>query len=160
MKRLIYDSEICVGCKNCEMACSLIHINESPGNASRIKIYPLIDGIIFASTLCQQCSPPLCLKKCEPQALSKDLETGVVRLDTGKCTKCYLCVDACPYGAIYIPAPDGFPIKCEICEGNPTCVRFCPTQALRYGEEDRRLTKKQRSMAIRLKKTNAQGARQ
>lgn len=160
MKKLIYDNEICIGCKNCEMICSLIHLADSVGNASRMKNYPLIDGILFASTFCQQCSPAPCQKKCEAEALTKDEKTGVVHLDKDKCQKCYLCIDACPFGGISIPSPDDFPIKCELCDGEPKCVKFCPTHALRYGEEEKQLTKRQKNMAVRLKKTYVPGVTQ
>ena len=40
----------------------------------------------------------------------------------------------CPYGVIH--CQDDVARKCDLCGGDPECVRFCPTDALRYESED------------------------
>jgi Fe-S-cluster-containing hydrogenase component 2 len=38
----------------------------------------------------------------------------------------------CPFGAILYDSERRRVIKCELCEGDPQCVKFCPTEALKY----------------------------
>jgi Fe-S-cluster-containing hydrogenase component 2 len=48
----------------------------------------------------------------------------VAILDADKCTACRACVDACPFGAIFV-GPKGEILKCDLCGGNPLCVKYC-----------------------------------
>jgi Fe-S-cluster-containing dehydrogenase component len=41
------------------------------------------------------------------------------------------CVSACPFGAIYAHADVDYPIKCDLCGGDPKCVHVCPKNAIR-----------------------------
>ena len=43
-----------------------------------------------------------------------------------------MCIVACPFGAIMYDADRKRVIKCELCEGDPQCVRLCPTGALAF----------------------------
>ena len=63
-----------------------------------------------------------------------------------RCVKCGLCVEACPYGSIFVadmldgaaagtPCIDAVTQACRMCEDFP-CVKACPTEALR-GVESR-----------------------
>jgi len=36
------------------------------------------------------------------------------------------------FGAIYFHPEVPTPIKCDLCEGEPLCVKWCPTKALKY----------------------------
>ena len=61
-------------------------------------------------------------------------------VDYQTCTGCQACIGACPFDAmLYDPTADRV-IKCDTCDGNPTCADICPTGALRWGnaEEERR----------------------
>ena len=53
----------------------------------------------------------------------KDVVT--LNLNEEKCIGCLACVDACPFGAIQIN-PDGDVLKCDLCGGDPVCVKYCP----------------------------------
>ena len=72
-------------------------------------------------------------------ALTRDEETGLVLLDQEKCTGCLQCVEACPFGAIFVIGEGGdgpAVVKCDLCierqeQGlGPACVEACPTGAL------------------------------
>ena len=121
-------------------------------SASRIRTFQFVSEALFAAAFCQHCEKPLCVKVCEPKALLLNRETGLVHLDPAKCTKCYLCLKACPYGGLSLPVEDAYPIKCDLCGGEPNCVANCPTGALVFTEEDKHGTKTQKIAAARLVK--------
>lgn len=68
------------------------------------------------------------------EAISRD-EWGAVVVDYDTCTGCGECVDACPYGLIDLN-DDGFAYKCDLCAGDPECVKVCQPQALVYAVLD------------------------
>jgi len=53
----------------------------------------------------------------------------MVAFDEDKCVGCASCVDACPFGAIWMSQFDK-PLKCDLCGGDPECVQICPKHAL------------------------------
>ena len=57
-------------------------------------------------------------------------------LDRDKCIGCSACVYACPFGAIAVDRSAGHSFTCNHCEGDPACVRFCPTNAVQYMDSD------------------------
>jgi carbon-monoxide dehydrogenase iron sulfur subunit len=68
--------------------------------------------------------------------ITVDAESGVVRHDDSRCVGCWMCVMACPHGAITTGGMNekGLPVavRCDLCEGEdePLCVTVCPTRAL------------------------------
>jgi anaerobic carbon-monoxide dehydrogenase iron sulfur subunit len=40
-------------------------------------------------------------------------------------------------------------VKCDLCDGQPTCVRFCPTGALTYVEASTANLKKRRAATLK-----------
>ena len=70
-------------------------------------------------------------------AMYRDPETGEVVHDVDRCIGCYMCVMACPSGAIAIDRERGKSVaKCDLCAelGEPACVANCPNRALVYEE--------------------------
>jgi Fe-S-cluster-containing hydrogenase component 2 len=43
-----------------------------------------------------------------------------------------MCVTACPFGGMGIDIVARQVIKCDLCDGDPTCVRFCDPGALQF----------------------------
>ncbi len=41
-------------------------------------------------------------------------------------------------------------VKCDLCGGDPKCVDFCPTEALRYVPVSRAIILKKRESAVRI----------
>jgi Fe-S-cluster-containing dehydrogenase component len=54
----------------------------------------------------------------------------MVRIDPGKCTGCGECVGACPYAAPRVNSDEGVAKICDLCQGDPLCIKFCQPGAL------------------------------
>jgi len=110
----------------------------NPGK-SRIVIVSDWRYRLNAPVVCHQCTQPPCARPCPVAAISRD--GGIVRIDYERCIGCGLCAAECPFGAIV--QLESKVIKCELCGGEPRCIRFCETGALEYvndiGETTRRL---------------------
>lgn len=133
-KSLIIDPLKCTGCRTCEIACSVVKSGEAGIYQSRIKNIRFFDEYFFYPNVCLQCETPYCALVCPTAALHKNLDTHVVELDKEKCVGCRMCLVVCPFGAIYMV--DSVPIKCDLCDGDPMCAKFCRNEALAYGETE------------------------
>jgi len=138
MTNLRVDSEKCCGCRICEMACSMVHYGLFNPRRAFLRIEmnrsPKVEtktSEIDMPVVCLQCEPAPCAEACPEGAIEK-IETGAWVIDKRKCTGCGLCVDACSYGMIAVNAREKFAGKCDLCEGRPSCVAYCPTGALAF----------------------------
>ncbi|UCG83079.1 MAG: 4Fe-4S dicluster domain-containing protein, partial [Dehalococcoidia bacterium] len=75
------------------------------------------------------CEEPACADACPTDALQRI--DGVVRLEEEKCIFCFDCVEACPFESMFVHRDYGIPIKCDVCDGDPECIKKCPKEALR-----------------------------
>lgn len=146
MRQKIIDSSKCTGCKNCELACIVVHSpNEDLKQAykdgsiaairARCKIEETSDGSMFPEH-CRHCQDPQCARACMSGALSKN-EAGYVVCDTETCVGCFMCVMSCPSGfARPFIGEKRIMIKCDGCtERNcAACVENCPTGCLTLGD--------------------------
>jgi len=82
--------------------------------------------------LCQQCEDAPCVAICPQDALSRDPTLDRVVLDYDLCIGCKMCVTACPFGGMGIDIVARRVVKCDLCDGDPTCVRFCDPGALEF----------------------------
>lgn len=141
-----FDTESCVQCHACEMACKAWRDVEAGAHWRWVDhrwrgAYPAI-GIAAIVISCQHCTEPACIAACPSGAISKLPDDGVVLVDPDLCTGCQICFSACPFAVPQFGA-DGIMQKCDLCRGAvsqnpqpddaPPCVRTCPTEALRFG---------------------------
>lgn len=120
----------CSGCRICEIACSLYHERLVNLQKARIRVVSTRYGM-DSPTVCHQCAIPQCVKACAVDAFILDRKLGVFTVQEDKCTGCGLCVDACPFGAIFIYPQTSKALKCDLCGGEPWCARYCPPGILK-----------------------------
>lgn len=124
MKKLSVVPNLCIGCRECELMCSLGHYGVFNPAAACIRVEYDAGESSYDPVICRHCDEPACAEACPADAMSRDGRMGVVVVDEEACTQCHACVEACPYGAINV-APDDAVLKCDLCGGEPMCVRFC-----------------------------------
>jgi Fe-S-cluster-containing hydrogenase component 2 len=129
---LVVDHEKCTGCRLCEMVCSVEHTGVSNPARSRIHVIKWPWEGFELPMLCQQCEEAPCIAVCPKNALSRDASLDQVTLDYDLCIGCKMCVTACPFGGMGIDVVARQVIKCDLCDGDPACVRFCDPEALRF----------------------------
>ena len=54
----------------------------------------------------------------------------ILVVDEALCIKCGLCYENCAQHAIKENPKTGFPNTCSRCDGDPECVKVCPTEAI------------------------------
>ncbi|MFC2039012.1 4Fe-4S dicluster domain-containing protein [Chloroflexota bacterium] len=133
-KVLVLDHEKCTGCRACELACSIKHEGVSNPERSRIKIVKWEWEGRYVPMSCQQCESAPCMAICPVKAISRDENLNRVMVDYDACITCRMCVAVCPFGAMGFDARGKKVIKCDLCDGDPQCVRFCETKAVQYLE--------------------------
>ena len=126
----------CVGCRLCEMICSLVHEDECSTARSRIKIVRDEEFGNNLVRLCMHCAEANCVESCPSTALKRDPKTGAVLVDHAACSGCESCVDACPLGALSYDREKKAVLKCDLCGGDPKCVKFCSRGALTFKDTD------------------------
>ena len=124
------DPSKCTGCGICEYTCA-VEKGETQGNpvGSRIRVIRMMPLFNFALA-CRSCQESQCVQACPEKALTQVEETGVIIVNDNKCKGCDWCVQACPHGGIMIHSITGKSVACDLCEGEPQCVEFCPEEAL------------------------------
>lgn len=152
---LRFSGKLCAGCRLCEVACAQFH----EGNAghttcrNRVTVRPLLQfaGVSALSAnatgwpqplanatfaefsenhFCRQCASPECLDICPEVAIYVHPRTGARVVNEEKCVGCGECVSACQFEMIQLNEETGKAIKCDLCDGEPQCARWCPTGAI------------------------------
>jgi anaerobic carbon-monoxide dehydrogenase iron sulfur subunit len=144
MRRLIVDPDACVGCESCAMRCSLEKTGTVNPAWSRVQIVKLeVEGVNIP-LVCHHCDDARCVQACPLHCIVRNEASGEVRLVEEVCNGCRLCVQACLYaGPKHVPRPSLHPgvssaikVLCDLCDGHPACVPWCPTGAIRFRHVD------------------------
>ena len=136
---IVADSDICGGCRTCEAVCSLSRESISSPELARIQVWKdELGGYICEAMPCRQCDAPRCLQACPTGALQVEEASGARIIDEKKCLGCKLCMEACPASPprIRFNRAKNKCFKCDLCQGAPQCVKFCPTGAITYVNMD------------------------
>jgi len=149
-KVLSIEYQKCTGCRTCELVCSVKHDGVANPMRSRIKVMKWEAEGLYIPMSCQQCQDAPCLNVCPVKAISRDEEMGCVEVDYDVCIGCRSCVTVCPFGAMSYNVKDRRVFKCDLCDGDPQCVRFCDVDAVAYVEVGEVSLDKKRKAAERL----------
>ena len=148
-KVLMINSEKCTGCRQCELVCSVSHDGISNPSRSRINVIKWESEGLYIPMACQQCEDAPCMSVCPVKAIERDQELDCVQVDHDVCIGCRLCVAVCPFGAMNFNTIDKKVFKCDLCEGEPYCVRFCEVKAIEYVDADTLSMSKKRDAALK-----------
>lgn len=154
---VVADSEKCVGCRACEVACftehnqKRNHVGKTVGTVT-VPVIPklfLIRGEgICMPIQCRHCEDAPCMEVCTLHAIERKNDQIIVNQE--KCTGCKDCLMACPFGSIEIMCK--IASKCDLCFDNakgPACVRACKQEALRIVElQDENEAKQEKAAQI------------
>ena len=139
------DQRTCIGCHACTVACKTEH--EIPVGQFRTWVKYVDKGEYpnttreMAVLRCNHCTDAPCVKGCPTSALFIR-EDGIVDFDNSRCIGCKMCMQACPYDAIYIDENTHTAAKCNFCAHRidaglePACVQVCPTESIWMGDLD------------------------
>lgn len=137
VRKVVCNPGVCSGCRACEAVCSLYHEGVVSPELSRIQImtweYEAWRCEIY---VCDQCLTPKCAAACPLGAIHVDGRSGALVVDEESCNGCMLCLGACPCAPprIRYHAGKNICIKCDLCGGDPRCVKFCYEGALALEE--------------------------
>ena len=159
-KAFVIDIGRCSGCYNCQLACKDEHVENDWTPYAKpqpetgqfwLKIEENVCGSVpkvkihYIPMLCNHCENAACIDACKYGAITKR-EDGLVIIDPDKCREsggCRECLAACPYDVIYFNEELGLAQKCTGCAHLldngiklPRCVEVCPTDAMRFGDEE------------------------
>jgi Fe-S-cluster-containing hydrogenase component 2 len=157
-KALYINHEKCTGCRLCELVCAVKHDGISNPARSRIRVMKWEHEGLYVPMSCQQCQDAPCMNVCPVKAISKDEKLGAMMIDYDVCIGCRSCVAVCPFGAMSFNVIDKKVFKCDLCEGDPQCVRFCEEKAVDFVEPDEVSIAKKRTAAERISNAAKEGA--
>ena len=145
MRKVYVKEEVCIGCGLCEVYCQVEHSKskdlikafkkETPRPLARVRVERNVE--ISFPIQCRHCTEPWCVYSCLTGAMRKDSAGDKVTVDMEKCSGCWTCIVACPYGALSRDLNTKTVIKCDLCPGRelPACVINCPNEALVLGTD-------------------------
>jgi glutamate synthase small subunit-like protein len=134
---IMVNSQQCIGCRACEVACVMAHHNEQHALSQREftpRITVVKEGNRHRAVTCHHCENAPCVQSCPNGAIAR--ENDSVQVEQQKCIGCKACVVACPFGTMDIVVTASGKVsaqKCDLCAGRPqgpACVENCPADVL------------------------------
>lgn len=141
----------CVGCRRCELACTEYNEGKSHPAIARVNVrrnwgfgpggvqlgYWRGEGRFgnhrVIQDTCRQCPHPVpCQLACPYDAIEVIPQLNARVINQEKCQGCRTCQRACPWGMTTFDEEIKKATKCHLCNGDPECVKACPSGALQY----------------------------
>jgi Fe-S-cluster-containing hydrogenase component 2 len=108
--------------------CSFFHSGKIGRGGARIKVVKMEEIGVDYPVVCQQCTERYCTR-CPEKAIQIDA-LGQIIVSPTLCTACGTCEIMCPIGAIELY--EEIPHVCDLCGGDPRCVKACTLDAIRF----------------------------
>jgi Fe-S-cluster-containing hydrogenase components 1 len=133
IKEIKIDVDKCIGCRACEMACSAFHARPrfSSTNPARSRIRVVVDD------LNDEYVPVRATEYAKAECSGRHVYT----INEKEYSECSFCGASCPSRDYFREPDSGLPLKCDMCEEDPTlkepwCVQVCRCDALTYVERE------------------------
>lgn len=133
-KVLMIHADKCTGCRNCELSCSAFHEGRFKPRLSRVHAYVWDREGLSVPMMCQHCEDAPCVSVCPTGAMRRNKTASTVDWNKNTCIRCRMCTIACPFGNAVYDSDGNSILKCDLCSGDPECVKFCPSEALTFLE--------------------------
>ena len=133
IKSIRIDVNKCNGCLGCEVICSAFHASPqySSTNPSRSRIRVIRDPLadIYVPVYAGEYTAAECAGRDKYTIDGKEYE------------ECAFCRASCPSRDVFKEPDSGLPLKCDMCESDPTlkepmCVQWCLADALVFEERE------------------------
>ncbi len=133
VKTIRVDVDKCNGCKACEVICSSFHAQPrySSNNPERSRVRVIHDPIrdLYVPVYAGEYVMAECAGR------------NQYTIDGKEYDECALCRASCPSRDLFKEPDSGLPLKCDMCESDPTlerpkCVEWCLADALIYEERE------------------------
>jgi benzoyl-CoA reductase subunit BamC len=133
VKTIKIDLDKCNGCRACEVICSSFHASPqySSNNPARSRVRLIRDPIKdkYVPVYAGEYTPAECMGR------------NTYTIEGKEYDECGFCRAACPSRGLFKEPDSGLPLKCDMCESDPTlsepmCVQWCLAGALKYEERE------------------------
>ncbi|NOZ88211.1 MAG: (4Fe-4S)-binding protein [Deltaproteobacteria bacterium] len=133
IKTINIDVDKCNGCRACEAICSAFHAipQYSSSNPARSRVRVIRDPLsdIYIPVFAGEYTAAECAGRDKYTINGKEYD------------ECAFCRASCPSRDIFKEPDSGLPLKCDMCESDPSikeplCVQWCLADALTYEERE------------------------
>ncbi|MGE5397494.1 MAG: 4Fe-4S dicluster domain-containing protein [Chitinophagales bacterium] len=131
-RRLMVNTDLCTGCGFCALVCAVHHCGQWDPALGRIKPRSDKGRKLEAAITCAHCQEAPCVAACLMNVIYLDSDSQLVKRNLETCIGCRACEISCPFEAGTFDYILEKVVNCDLCDGSPTCVEYCPTGALRF----------------------------
>jgi len=127
--------------------CSFFRTGKTGRSLSRIKVVKVEEIGVDFPVVCQLCKERFCIR-C-PHGAIQIGDLGQVIISPTLCNACGVCERSCPIGGIELYQE--IPYVCDLCGGEPQCVKECNLGAILFEPE------KKEAVSLRKWKNKSRG---